>query len=48
MKKVIYGISDLITDQNAEPQKYVQVFDIHGKPLGEVEVYIIGYADEEE
>ena len=48
MKKVIYGISDLITDEDAEPQKYVKVYDVHGKLLGEVEVYIIGYADNEE
>lgn len=46
-RKAIYGISDLITDPEAEPQKYVQVFDIHGKLLGEVEVYIIGYEEEE-
>ena len=47
-KKLVFGISDLITDHNAEPQKYVQVFDIHGNLLGEVEVYAIGFADEEE
>jgi len=41
-----YGITDLIVPPNAEPSKYAEVFDINGKSLGEVEVYIIGYEPE--
>ncbi len=47
MKKAVYGISDLVTDLDAEPQKYAKVYDVHGKLLGEVEVYIMGYEEEE-
>ncbi len=42
-KQVRYGISDIIVKDHQVPSKYVQVFDEHGKLLGEVEVYIIGY-----
>jgi hypothetical protein len=47
-KEVRYGVSDLVVDQHEQPSKYAKVFDIHGKLLGEVEVYIIGYETEEE
>ncbi len=42
-KCVRFGVSDIIVGPNEVPSKYAQIFDVNGKLLGEVEVYIIGY-----